>query len=854
MAGGYGDLVSRYRVAAGLTQEELAVRAGLGVRTVRDIERGRTRRPHPGSADRLARALARDELAWDVVRDHLPRRSQARIPPQRASEGVHHDGDAPPPPPAVPRQLPGRARHFTGRADELAGLSRLLSQAAAERPGAVVISAIGGTAGVGKTELAVHWAHQVAGNFPDGQLHVNLRGYDPAHPVPAKDALAGFLRALGVPSQDIPLTEAERAAQYRSLLAGRRMLVLLDNARCEEQVRPLLPGTSSCLTLVTSRDALAGLVARDGAARLELDLMPPDAAADLLRALIGDRASADPAATATLAEQCCRLPLALRVAAELATARPAACLADLLAELANQQRRLDLLDANGDSKTAVRAVFSWSYRHLSTEGARAFRLIGLHPGPDLDGYALAALAGCPAGQADHALGQLARAHLIRLAQPGRYGMHDLLRGYARELAAAQDGPEVTRAALTRLFGHYLRTAMAAMEACYLPDYRDKRLHWTPGPGPGIPTPPLTDPAAARAWLDGHRASLVAAVTHAADGGWPEHAAALAATLFRYLDSSGHFPEAITIHTCARRAAQQAGHRAAEAEALTSLAVTDWRQGRHQQATRQLRQALTAFRELGDQTGQIRALGNLSVVSLRQGRLQKATRQLQQILALASKLGDPMSEARALASLGEIDLRQGRHEQGARHLRQALARYHQVGHDIGVAAALTWLGEIDLRQGRHSRAVRRCRQALATFRAAGDRDNEARALTGLGHALLGQGSHDQAVRYLRRALALYAQIIDRSAEAQTLSLLGDVFLATGQTDDACAQYTAALGLAGRAGDRYQQARAHQGLGHACHTAGHSARARRHWQHALRLYTSLATPETEQVRACLSALAP
>ena len=369
----------------------------------------------------------------------------------------------------------------------------------------MVISAIGGTAGVGKTALAVQWAHQVAGRFPDGQLYVNLRGYDPGQPVTAADALAGFLRALGVPGQDIPAEEDERAARYRSLLAGRRMLVVLDNAGSVEQVRPLLPGAAGCVVLVTSRDALAGLVARDGARRLDLDLLPLPDAVGLLRALIGARVDADPAAAAALAERCARLPLALRVAAELAAARPDVPLAELAGELADQQRRLDLLDAGGDPRTAVRAVFSWSYRHLDADAGPGVPAGRPAPRPRLR----------PARRrrADrHHRGAgppgcwtvLARAHLIQPAGPGRYGMHDLLRAYAAELAATEDGEEARRAALTRLFDYYLAGAAAAMDALYPAEQHSRPRP----PASAQPVPPLPTAATARDWLDAERASLV----------------------------------------------------------------------------------------------------------------------------------------------------------------------------------------------------------------------------------------------------------------------------------------------------------------------------------------------------------
>jgi DNA-binding SARP family transcriptional activator len=360
----------------------------------------------------------------------------------------------------IPSQLPCAVAHFTGRATELAALNTALNQPAGRT---IVISAIAGTAGVGKTALAVQWAHQVTEQFPDGQLYVNLRGYDPDQPMPAADALARFLRALGLPGQDIPAEEDERAARYRSLLCGRRMLVVLDNAASPDQVRPLLPGTPDCTVIVTSRDALAGLVARDGATRLDLGLLPLEDAVSLLGRLIGARVAAAPTAVAELSDQCCRLPLVLRVAAELATSHPGVPLAELTGELADLHKRLDLLVAGGDRRTAVRAVFSWSYQHLGADVARTFRLLGLHPGPDFEPYATAALTGMTAEQARQMLDLLARAHLIQADGPGRYGMHDLLRAYAHERATAEDEKAERRQALTRLFDYYLDTAAAAMD-------------------------------------------------------------------------------------------------------------------------------------------------------------------------------------------------------------------------------------------------------------------------------------------------------------------------------------------------------------------------------------------------------
>ena len=332
--------------------------------------------------------------------------------------------------------------------------------------------------------------------------------------MPAADALAGFLRSLGVAEQDIPAETGERAARYRSLLARRRMLILIDNARDVEQVRPLLPGNPSCVALVTSRDALGGMVARDGAHRLDLGLLSTAEAVELLRALIGERVDAEPEAAVTLAGYCARLPLALRVAAERAAASPGISLADVTSELADQQERLDLLDAAGDRLTAVRAVFSWSVRHLDDEAARAFRLLGLHPGAHFDAYPAAALMDTTLRQARGLLGRLARAHLIQPAGTNRYGMHDLLRAYAADQAAEQ-GSEEREAALTRLFDHYLATAALAAGTLFRADPDQPAL-----PQPASPVPPVTSPDAALAWLDAQRSTLVRVAAHAADHGWP----------------------------------------------------------------------------------------------------------------------------------------------------------------------------------------------------------------------------------------------------------------------------------------------------------------------------------------------
>ncbi len=404
--GDHSGVISELRRLAGLDPLRERLHGLLMLALYRDGRQGEAL-----AAYRQARAVLVAELGTEpgaglrLLQQQILTADPALAAPEPGGpEGGAPEGGGPGP--AVPRQLPGAVSHFTGRSAELTALSGLPERCEGPESGPVVISVISGTAGVGKTALAVHWARLVASRFPDGQLYVNLRGYDPGRPMSPASALAGFLRALGVSGPDIPAETDQRSARYRDLLAGRRVLVLLDNAGSVAQVRPLLPAAPSCMAVVTSRDALAGLVARDGAVRLDLDLLPPSDAAGLLGALIGDRAAADPAATAALADRCCRLPLALRVAAELAIAQRAVPLADLVGKLADQRRRLDLLDADGDPGTALRTVFSWSYRHLDPAAARAFRLAGLHPAEDLDHCSVAALSGATAEQAGRLLDQL----------------------------------------------------------------------------------------------------------------------------------------------------------------------------------------------------------------------------------------------------------------------------------------------------------------------------------------------------------------------------------------------------------------------------------------------------------------
>jgi tetratricopeptide (TPR) repeat protein/transcriptional regulator with XRE-family HTH domain len=813
------------RKVLGLTQEALAGLLGVERSTVVRWERGETE-PLPSMRPKLAEAL--------------------RVPAGRLEGLLADPGPADPAPGLVPRQLPAAVANFTGRAAELESLNGLLDNAGATGPGTVVISAIGGTAGVGKTALALHWAHRVAGRFGDGQLYLNLRGYDPGRPVKASDALAGFLRALGTSDQDIPAGEEERAALYRSLTAGRRMLVVLDNAGSVAQVRPLLPGTAACVTVVTSRDALAGLVARDGARRVELDVLPVADAVGLLRALIGGRVDADPAGAAVLASRCCQLPLTLRVAAELAAARPAVPIAELAAELADRQHRLDLLEVGGDSRSAVRTVFSWSYQHLAADAARAFRLAGLQPALDFGPDAAAALIGTTVDHARHVLDALARASLLQTTRPGRYGMHDLLRAYARELATGYDTEQEQHVALTRLLGHYLNASATAMDILYPADQNQQ-----PPIGDQRPSaPPLTDPAVARDWLDQERASLVAVAVHAAEHDCPELAIQLASTLSSYLHDGPYLPEAVTIHCCARQAAHRTGDRAAEAAALTELGLIEWLQDRYQQAADHHRQALTLFRDIGDRAGQAGALNALGLVGLSLGSYQQASDQFREAVTLYRQTGTFGREAHALGNLGSAEFRLGRYQQAAGLQLECLDLCRQNGDRSGEACALGRLGDVQVQLGQHEQATRCLEESLVLYRDIREPAGEATTLMRLGNLQRRLGRYDDATGHFRQALEMWREMGNQAGEADALNGLGEVLLASDQPHRAKAEHATALTKARQISDHRQQARAHDGLAHACHAAGDASAASDHWQHALALYVKADAPEAEHVRARLS----
>ncbi|HEX3924501.1 MAG TPA: BTAD domain-containing putative transcriptional regulator [Streptosporangiaceae bacterium] len=636
---------------------------------------------------------------------------------------------------ATPRALPAGVRHFTGRAAELVRLSGLLDRSGEQAP-AVAISAISGTAGVGKTALAVHWAHQVTGRFPDGQLYVNLRGFDPSGtPVTPAGAVRSFLDALGVAPGRMPADFDMQAALFRSLLAGKRILIVLDNARNVEQVRPLLPGAPGCLVVVTSRCQLTGLAA-EGALLLMLDVLSAAEARELLARHLGaERVAAGSRAADELTGLCAGLPLALAITAARAAARPGFPLAALAAELHHARRQLDVLDA-GDAVTNIRAVFSWSQVNLSAPAARMFRLLGLHPGPDFSAPAAASLAGVPFARAQALLSELSRASLIAEHVPGRFACHDLLRAYAAEQASAADGDPGCRAAIDRMLDHYLHTAHGAVRLLY-PARGALPLG---APCRGSAPESIAEYGHAWAWFDAECPVLIPAITLAARSGLDTRAWQLAWTLVEFLDRRSRLHDLAATQEAALAAAVRTGGLDAQGRTHRDLGYAYGRLGAFGDARRHLRCALDIHLRLEDRAGQAR---------------------VHYARARVFEMQDDRQGA-----LGEA--------------RQALKLYQAAGHRGGQARALNAVGWYSALLGDHCRALAYCEEAISLLRDLGDRAGEADTWDSLGYAHHQLGHHAEAVACYTRAVDPYRDLGDRSSQALALIHIGETHHAAGNS--------------------------------------------------------------------------
>lgn len=653
----------------------------------------------------------------------------------------------------APAQLPGDVAAFAGRADHLKALNELLPTNSGDNT-TTGICVITGMAGVGKSALALHWAHQVADLFPDGQLYVNLRGFAPAGSamVPA-EAVRGFLDAFGVPAGQIPVSTDAQVGLYRSLLAGRRVLLVLDNARDSDQVRPLLPGAPGCMTLVTSRNRLSGLVATGAARPLTLEVMSHTEAQRMLASRLGlERTATEPAAVDEIIARCAGLPLALAIVAARAATNPRFTLHAVAAEL--RADRLDLF-AGGDAVTDLRAVFSWSYLQLSGEAARLFRLLGPAPGRDVATRAVATIAGLPPDQARPLLAELTRMQMIAEPTPGRFEMHDLLRAYATELALTHESPQSRRAAMRRMLDHCLHSALAADH--HLDPHRD------PIPidvaGPGVTAERVDDHEQAMAWLDAQLPTLVAAIERAAEDGFHRHCWQLAWALAHFFERRAHWHQWIAVQRIALASARHLSDLLGQAHGHRSAGRANIHLDHVDEARTHLTRALELFRELDDPAGQARIHFDLGWLAGRQGRKQDLLEHSEQALDLFRAAGHRSGQSRALNNVGWGHLSLGDYEQAVAHGNQALALQKQIGGDPW-AEADTW------------------------------------DLVGHAHGLLGH--HQQAADCYERALRLYRMLGDRYHQAELRASLGDTYHAVGDTASARVAWQQALDAFGEFG--------------------------------------------------------
>ncbi|MCX5386826.1 tetratricopeptide repeat protein [Streptomyces sp. NBC_00083] len=749
-----GDFIRELRalkVRAGQPSlQELQRRSGVARSTLSDALSPR-RRELPRLEVCLALVRACGAGAQEVARwrERWQRIAEARdagrsAPEAGASAPAVHTG-------AAPRQLPFAVRHFTGRIRELKHLDELMSDRRTSC-GAVVISAIAGTAGVGKTTLALHFAHQVADRFPDGQLFANLRGFDPAaDPVDAAAVARGFLDALGVPGHRIPADPEGQLAVYRSRLAGTRTLIVLDNAREAEQVRPLLPGSDGCLVLVTSRNRLSGLIALDGAVPLPLDVLSREEAHELLLRRLGPEPVLNhPEAADELIELCARLPLALNIAAARAADRPGVPLDRWAEELRDTRARLDLLAAD-DGYADVRAVLSWSYRALPAQSARLFRLLGLHPGPNISAAAAAGLAGLPLSGTRILLDELVRAHLVTRQGSARYAFHDLLRMYAIELVEGDDAAERAESKL-RMFDHYLHSAHRAGSLAYADE-----ASWPPldlaEPATGVTPEGPAGRREALAWYEDERTVLVHMAARALQDGFPDHAWQLAGTQVSYLLKSGLWQQWQQVGEIALAAAERTGDLGRQAHAHRWLGQVHRSQGRQPEAHAQLRSAFDLFGRVGDHT--------------RRGRTQ---------IDIAIAYGEQHDHAMAIAEA-----------------RSALELFEAVDDPTGQALALNSIGWYLALRGESGAALPYCRRALELSRADGNLPAQSSTLDSIGFIHHQLGAYEKALPAYQESLRLRQSIGDYFLQAEIHTHIGDTHLALGDLRAARASWTASLAI-------------------------------------------------------------
>lgn len=757
--------------------------------------------------------------------------------------GVHfHRGVRVDPARGIPRQLPNDVWGFVNRTAELARLDGVFSGPKRD-PHVVTVSVITGTAGVGKTSLAIHWAHRIKHRFPDGQFYINLCGYDPGRPVTSDYALSHFLQNLDVPARAIPIDLDAKASMYRSCVAGKRILVVLDNAATVAQVRPLLPGSSSCLVLVTSRNSLPGLSVRDGARLLTIHTLSADDSIRLLNVVTDDYRTQDrPEDLAEMARLCARLPLALRIAGERAARRPQMPLSDLIQDLRDESGLWDALSTDNDENAeAVRTVFAWSYRGLTGETARLFRLLGVHPGPEFSAAAAAAVAGQPAGRVRHLLDELIGAHLVDQISADRYQVHDLLRAYA----IGQVEQDESHVACHRILTWYLHTAAAA------------RVTARPGefafPVELDPVADAVTPATfssnqeAMYWYETEKVNLMAAVQAAVKAGFHSIAWKIPAVLGRIIATRDAVGVWLEVERLALSSARRIGDRAGEAIILDNLGIRCRMAGRFAESVEQHVAALAIFQELGNQFGEARSEFALGRVHSDGHQWSDAHARFTRALTIARELDHQTLSAISLTCLGAIAHERGDLLDAESLLQEALSMLREIGGQADESTALRRLGSIRLEEGRVDEARDLVQQAMVVARDCGSQFIESLALIELAMVKITAGEPADALADTHRAANVLGQLGHRSHEARVLDVAGLAYRALGRFDDAMAFHRRAVMTFREQRDNWLLAITLDNFATTLHQAAHTDDARAAWAEAASLTTGFSGPRASALRA-------
>jgi tetratricopeptide (TPR) repeat protein len=832
---GFAGVLRQLRAGAKLTQEELAAAASLSPRSVSDLERGIHRTARKDTAGRLAEALgipgAARALFVAAARGRAPADEALALALAAAPRAFA----------AAPRALPRDIASFTGRRDELARLLGAID-GVAPRGGAVGIHAIGGMAGIGKTTFAVHAAHLLAEAFPDGQFFLPLHAHTPGQrPVDPADALASLLLTAGVDSLQIPPDLETRAARWRDHVAGRKILLLLDDAASHDQVRPLLPATAGSLVLVTSRRRLTAL---EDAVVISLDVLPASDAAELLARLAGrPELSSEAGPAGEIIRLCGYLPLAIGMLARHLSHHSAWSADHLASELVTARDRLALMQAENLS---VAAAFTLSYAELTPGQQQLFRRLGLVPGPSIDAYSAAALGGIGLEEARRCLNELYDQHLLAEVAPGRYVLHDLLREHARALAAA-DGAVESDSATERLLDYYLYTAaVAGRHFASLVGYRRP-----PAGQPPADAPDLCTVERAAAWLEAERPNLHGAADRAAAAGRQLYAVQIPAAISGFLLAHGHVHESGDLHRTALAAALQAGDRAGQAIALGELGLLAWLTGNHQDAAASLERALALYRDIGDLPGQADVLNQIGFVHILTGDYPAAIDSHQQALALARGFGDRLAEADALNNLGRVRQRAGYYAAAAAAQQQALELFCEIGNQLGQAVTLNDLGVLQQETGDYPAATASQLQALKLFRNLGNRFGQAVAHNQLGAVQQLTGSYRAAAASHQQALELHRDLGIRFGQAEALNSLGELSSQTLATQPAREHHTQALAIARSIGMPREEARALEGIGRSYLREGSTDEGVAHLRRALVIYQRIKSPCAQAVEEALAA---